>query len=97
MAQRRAAFGTEHAHAAMTVRITHASNTVRIEGRLEGEAVLELHRTCREISGGLVLDLSALLSADEMGLAMLRTLAAAGVRVTGVSPYIQLLLNSAPP
>ena len=80
----------------MTVRITHAFNTVRIEGRLEGEAVAELDRVCRAVSGGLVLDLSALLSADESGLAALRALLAGGARVIGASPYVQLLLKGAP-
>ena len=95
MAQHRAAAGIEHAHTAMTVRITHEANTVRIDGRLEGEAVTELDRVCREVSGGLVLDLSALLSADEIGLAALRALLAGGATVTGASPYIQLLLKGA--
>ena len=80
----------------MTVRITHASNTVRIEGCLEDEAVAEFDRVCREASGDLVLDLSALLSADESGLAALRALMAGGARVTGASPYIQLLLKDTP-
>ena len=77
----------------MTVRITHASNTVRIEGRLEGEVLAELDRVCRAVPGDLVLDLSALLSADERGLAALRALAAGGARMIGASPYIQLLLT----
>ena len=97
MAPRRAASGTEHAYTAVTVRITRASNTVRIEGRLEGEVVAEFDRVCRAASGDLVLDLSALLSADESGLAVLRAQMAGGARVTGASPYIQLLLKSAPP
>jgi hypothetical protein len=39
---------------------------------------------------------SALVSADESALAVFRKLVADGARVTGASPYIQLLIKGAP-
>ncbi|MGH7785580.1 MAG: hypothetical protein ACRERC_01865 [Candidatus Binatia bacterium] len=69
---------------------------MRIEGCLEGEAVAEFDRVCGAVPGRLVLNLGALRSADESGLAALRARMAGGARVVDASPYIQLLLKNTP-
>ncbi len=72
----------------------HGETTlVRVEGHLQGDGVAELERTCRNVTGPVMLDLSALLTADEVGLSLLRSLRDAGAVVTGASPFLRLLLN----
>jgi anti-anti-sigma regulatory factor len=66
---------------------------VRVMGRLGGAGVEELSRACREAGAPLRLDLSGLLHADEVGLALLRSLRDSGAELTSVSPFIQLLLD----
>ncbi len=66
---------------------------VRVEGHLQGDGVAELERTCRNVTGPVTLDLTALLTADEVGLSLLRSLRDAGAVVTGTSPFLRLLLN----
>lgn len=66
---------------------------VRVEGRLYGEGADELERECRDVGGSLRLDLTALLTADEVGLALLRSLRDSGAVFVGASPFIQLLLE----
>ena len=82
----------------MTLRITDeptADDTlVRIEGRLEGEGVVELDRLCRRAKKPLRLELGALLNVDDVGLGLLRSLIAAGATVSGASPYIRFLIES---
>ena len=75
---------------------TADSSIVRVEGRLDGEGVAELARACREAGRPLRLRLDALLSADEVGLGLLRALIAAGATVIGASPYIRLLIDCEP-
>ncbi|MGH9365636.1 MAG: hypothetical protein ACRD1B_10305 [Thermoanaerobaculia bacterium] len=83
----------------MTLKISSehkAENTVvRVEGRLEGEGVAELDRVCRGAARPLHLELGSLLSLDEVGVGLLRSLVASGATVTGASPYIRLLLEHA--
>jgi hypothetical protein len=82
----------------MTIYISCSSDsgtrTVRIEGWLEGEAVVELERVVEGASGALRLDLSELRSADKAGLAALRAHRAVGDSIVGASPYIKLLLGT---
>jgi len=82
----------------MTVRIEttpHRSKTrVSVAGRLEGLGVGELVRTCDCIEGELVLDLSALRSADAEGIEAIQKLTRGGVTLRGASPFIRLLLES---
>jgi len=66
---------------------------VRVEGRLEGDGVETLSTECREAGGALELDLSALLTADDVGLALLRSLRDAGTTLTGASPFLRLLIE----
>jgi hypothetical protein len=67
---------------------------VRVAGRLAGEGVAELGRVCEGSSRPLLIDLTELLQADDLGLALLRSLRESGAKLTGVSPFIELLLES---
>ena len=70
-----------------------ATTVLHVDGELLGEGVLELER----VAGGvrpLRLDLSNLLRADAGGLVALRRLAAAGVELANVPPYVALLLDT---
>jgi hypothetical protein len=70
---------------------------VQIHGRLVGPAVQELERVCRDASGPLVLDVTHLMSADDVGLAALRRLVTDGAQLIGLSPYLALLLEGERP
>jgi len=48
----------------------------------------------RTTSGPVTFDLTNLLSADDAGVAVLRSFADRGIRLVGVSPYMTLLLKS---
>ena len=81
----------------MLLRITEERlegfTVMHVAGRLAGEGVEELSRACRAVAGPLRLELSALLHADEAGLALLRSLRDSGAEICGVSPFIELLLE----
>src|SRR5262245_42581817 len=66
---------------------------VRIQGGLAGVAVRELERLCEDASDPLVLDVTHLLSADDAGIATLKRMWNGGAQLTGVSPYLALLLD----
>ena len=70
--------------------------TMKLDGRLTGEAVLELRRVCEGVKGPLVLDLTDLQFADRHGVSTLRELRAQGAELIGASPYLQLLLDGTP-
>ena len=74
---------------------THEGSTtiIKVDGRLEGEGVAELHRVCQDLTSPYVLQLTHLQQADAAGLRLINTLADAGVDLRGVSPYIALLLD----
>jgi anti-anti-sigma regulatory factor len=81
----------------MELRVTmterEGSTTVYVDGRLTAGTLGELERLVRAIKGPVVIDLSNLLSADDAGVAQLRTLARQGARLFGASPYVALLLE----
>ena len=81
----------------MYVRITKLSEAdrtvLKIAGRLESEFLAELDAEVRSIDGPDVLDLSELLSADEISLEWIRRHARSGTQVRGASRYVQLLLG----
>ena len=87
--------------AGMAVRIETTSDgakaIVSVAGRLVSAEVPEFLRACRSDQGELVLDLTALLSADTAGTEAIRELTRAGAEVRGASPFIQLLLDEQPP
>ena len=75
-------------------KISRGGNTViLLAGELKGAAVTELARLCREASEPLALDLRHLRAAEEGGVRLLRELSGKGVELTGVTPYIALLLR----
>lgn len=65
---------------------------VSIQGRLAGDAVPELERVCRDTSGTLILDMTYLMSVDDLGVATLKRLRTDGADFVGMSPYVALLL-----
>ena len=67
------------------------STIVHVDGRLAAGGVGELERLVRAVDGPVMIDLSNLLSADDAGVAALRTLAGQGARLVGASPYVALL------
>ena len=84
----------------MTIRITKhtegKTTTIRLEGRLEADAVPDLEKECRSAEPPLRLDLSDLSSADEDGIQTLRRLSAEGAELFGASPYVRQLLDTNP-
>jgi anti-anti-sigma regulatory factor len=84
----------------MDIRIDFISDrsgtVVRIAGRLAGTAVAQLKKACDPIEDSFVIDLSNLLFADDEGISAIRALADKGAQVHGASPFVQLLLDSAP-
>jgi hypothetical protein len=69
---------------------------VELHGWLGPQVLDEFVSLCDSVGDGLRLDLSQLAGTDEAGLAVLQSRIAAGARVEGASPYIRLLLDSAP-
>jgi hypothetical protein len=86
--------------ALVTLRIAFSEDSgiqiMRLEGWLEGEAVAELERVVSGRAEPLRIELAELRSADPAGLTVLRALRARGARLVGASPYIRLLLGTAP-
>lgn len=68
--------------------------SVGLHGWLNEEVLGEFERECDPLGARAWLDLSQLVGADEAGLRALNRRAAAGIRLVGASPYIQLLLKS---
>ena len=84
----------------MALRITTKRSggvtVVRIDGRLRKQRVAELEKVCLSIAGPLCLDLANLQSVDADGIRLIFDLEAHGAAVTGVTPYIDMLLKHAP-
>ena len=66
---------------------------LRLEGRLDVEAVPEVVRASGPPDTLEAVDLSELYSADEAGIAALRRLASQGVELIGVRPLIEYRLQ----
>lgn len=77
----------------ITTKRSGVVTVVRIDGRLRKEGVAELERVCQSIEGPFCLDLANLQSVDAEGIRAISDLEAHGVAVTGVSPYIDMLLK----
>ncbi len=84
----------------MTIRITtskdNKATTIRVEGRLNAEALPDLQREVKLASAPLRLDLSGLISADAEGIKELRALSAKAVELRGASAYIRQLMDATP-
>jgi len=76
----------------LMVTSTEQGTVIRVDGRLRTDGVAELERVMQAADRPVVLDLSNLTSADDIGLATLRRLRAEGSRLVGASPYVGLLL-----
>lgn len=73
-----------------------SETVVRIAGHLSGTAVAQLKKACDPIEDPFVIDLSNLLFADDQGISAIRAIIDKGAQVRGASPFVQLLLDSAP-
>jgi anti-anti-sigma regulatory factor len=80
----------------LTVSVREGGTLIHADGRLSRQGVPELESVLETTSGPLTLDLTNLLSADDAGVAALRSYAGRGVRLVGVSPYMALLLKPEP-
>ncbi len=82
----------------MTIRMTQISDgartIVQIDGRLQAQDTSEVTRGIRAVRGPWILNVANLLSADADGVQLLLDLRSTGVPIHGVSPYLELLLNS---
>ncbi len=82
----------------MAIRITTAkennATTIRVEGRLDLEAVPDLQREVKRAGAPVRLDLSGLMSADAEGIKELQALSAKGAELRGASAYIRQLLDA---
>jgi len=77
----------------LTVNREAGSTVVHVDGRLAVRGVDDLERAVTGATGGVILDLTNLLSADDAGIAALRLLTRRGVHLRGASPYMALLLR----
>jgi anti-anti-sigma regulatory factor len=80
----------------LTVSVHDEGAVIHADGRLSRLGVAELERVLRTTSGPVTLDLTNLMSADDAGVAALRSCAGRGIRLVGVSPYMSLLLSIEP-
>jgi len=62
---------------------------VYLAGRLDAAQVPELRSACALAGGRVRIDLSDLVSADDVGLDALRRLRAEGTELVGVAPYLR--------
>jgi hypothetical protein len=69
------------------------SQVLKVDGHLTAQDTEVLLRACEGPTSSLVLDLGDLRSADRRGVGALRQLRARGVVLTGLSPYLTLLLR----
>jgi len=81
----------------MNLRITTKQSAVvtvvQVDGDLRGQGVGELEKVCQSIGGPFCLDLADLQSVDAEGVRAIHALEDRGAAVTGVSRYIQKLLD----
>jgi hypothetical protein len=81
----------------MTLRIVLESldpgTLLRVAGALSGAEVTELENCCRKAKPPLTLELEDVVSADEPGLVLLRSVAAEGATLVGTSPYLSMRLG----
>jgi hypothetical protein len=69
------------------------TRVIRLAGRLSAEQVPDFFRACGD-EGAMTLDLTDLISVDPAGIDALQRLRRQGARLTGVTGYIQLRLDS---
>jgi anti-anti-sigma factor len=95
----RAAWNLRWPQRRMNLRITtkqrRGVTVVQVDGDLDKQGVTEFEKACASITGPLCLDLANLQSIDAAGVHIVQALEDRGAAVTGVSPYIQKLLERA--
>jgi hypothetical protein len=69
------------------------SQVLKVDGHLTAQDTETLVCACEGLASGLVLDLGDLRSADRRGVTALRQLRSRGALLTGLSPYLTLLLG----
>jgi len=69
--------------------------SVRVEGRLTAEGVADLRDELQHASPPVRLDLSGLTSLDDAGAQELLALSGHGIRLSGMSAYVQEVLKEA--
>ena len=77
----------------LTVVPEGATTAIHVDGRLTARELGELDKAVRSVATPVVLVLSNLLSADDAGIAALRSLAGEGMQLIGATPYVALLLE----
>ena len=81
----------------MTVHISttvkNGSTRMTIAGRLTQPNVRELEKACSSARGRLVVDVSDLRYADDVGVSRLLQLTTDGAQLEGASPFVELLLE----
>jgi hypothetical protein len=77
----------------LTVSEAEGRVVIQVDGRLSQGSVPDLERACRHAPRPLVLDLTGLVSLDDVGIATLRRLRGEGVQLASASPYVKLLLS----
>ena len=80
----------------MSVRITTEDaprDTIRIDGDLRAADVVTLLDVCGEKGPRLLLDLSGLQHADDVGIQLLKMLRDDGALLHGARPYVAMLLG----
>jgi hypothetical protein len=84
----------------LTIRINRRAAAdgivVELHGWLSHEVLAEFTSVCDSVGDPLRMDLSQLAGTDEAGLAAVQSRIASGAQLEGASPYIRLLLESAP-
>jgi len=66
---------------------------LELSGRLAGSTVTQLKEVCEPIEDMFVLELSKLKFADDTGVDVIRMLCDKGVKISGASSFIKLLIN----
>ncbi len=81
----------------MTLRIFEEANdreaVMALHGWLNGAEVGEVERVAATLDRPLRIDLAQLVGVDAEGLRALQRLQGSGVRLTGASPFVELLLE----
>jgi len=66
---------------------------LHVAGQIAGPGITQLRDACERVEGNVVLDLSAMMFADNNGVELLRTLRKEGAAIRGASPFIKLLID----
>ncbi len=77
----------------ITTKKTGTVTIVRVDGRLHKNCVAELEKVCGSIEGALCLDLANLQSLDACAARYIAEIETRGAAITGMSPYIEMLLK----